>query len=160
MAGLMFELNLPPVEALIFMKGREREVKTEVQHQGLMEYKSSYTTGWNNDLLTLLCNPAASAFVRMYWAQHHTKKGTPMTRQDGTSFEPLHELLSKTSSVVRGVLQGLGVEPVARMDTKLPPGVYLYAIGFDGEAVIKVGKVKIHDPAAPPQAEGKRQGSR
>jgi hypothetical protein len=42
--------------------------------------------------------------------------------------------------------------------SKLPPGKYLYAVGFDGQAVMKTGVVTIHDPAAPTKGAGKGHG--
>ena len=162
MAGEKFYVSLPPVDALLFMKGREKEVKSEVQNLNLMDYTNSYTKNFNVDLLTLLCSPAPSAFVRKYWEQHHLK-GTPMLRttadDDGSlSFEPLHRLLSHTGSVVWGVLKALQIDPVVTMHTKVPPGPYLYLIAFEGEPVVKVGKFVSTDPNAPPPPPGKGHG--
>ena len=80
------------------------------------------------------------------------------------SFEPLHQLLTNTSAVVSGVLKALELDPGLTMDTKLPPGNYLYAIGFHGQVVIKVGKVCIAESNAPepqsaPGGKGKSKGS-
>jgi len=165
MARQMFYCELPAVEALIFMKGREKDVEAQVQALNLSDYKNTYTEKFNDDLVTLLCSPAASAFVRYHWDQHHTE-GTPMFRLQpnektkSVSFEPLHQLLTNTGSVALAVMKGLDIDPVVTMDTKLPPGVYLYYIAFDGEAVGKVGKVKIADPnaPAPPHPKGKGKG--
>ena len=160
-----FQFLLPPVDSLLFMQGREKEVEAQVQALNLVEYTNAYTDKFHEGLVTLLCAPAASALVRKYWVQHHSLGGTPMVRQtldkkDGLSFEPLHQLLSTTGSVVWGVLKELNLDPKVQMDTKLPPGPYIYCIGFEGEAVIKVGKVTISDPsapAAPPSAKSPSQ---
>ena len=164
MARQMFYCELPGVEALIFMKGREEEVGAQVQALNLSDYKNTYSEKCNDDLVTLLCSPAASAFVWKYWEQHH-REGTPMARLQpdektkSVSFEPLHQLLANTGSVALAVMKALGIDAVVTMDTKLPPGVYLYSIGFDGEGVIKVGKIKIADPNAPAPAPGKGHGT-
>ena len=167
MAGEKFYVAISSVDALLLMKGREAVVKTVVQELGLVDYRNSYTKTFHEDLVTLLCDPPAAAFVRKYWEQHITK-GTNLTRtkpdaNGSMSFEPLHQLLTNTSAVVSGVLKALELDSGLTMDTKLPPGNYLYAIGFLGQVVIKVGKVCIAESNAPepqsaPGGKGKSKG--
>ena len=150
----MFELAVPPVEALILMMGRKQEVQWAVEELELQGWKNSYSTRCNVGLVPLLCTAEGSRFVRQYW-EHHREKGTPMYREKdgkvgtgvkmGDPHAEWHDLLAKTTSVVHAVLDALKFPraPTLMLDTELPEGHYFYIYGVRGQGVAKTGTVTI-----------------
>ena len=146
----MAAFTLPPFHALGWAVAHPDIVKAAVESLALADWNNSYQKEpkFHVGLVELLTTPEGSAWVREKWGWAQTNK---------TVAPSLLEVVQNTSKVVLEVMKALDLNPTVPLDmqSKLPPGKYLYAIGFAGEDVIKTGVVTIHDPAASAKGKGK-----